>query len=518
MRRHLRTRWLPAFALAGFTLALPCAAQSTLYVDASCGSDQWSGASATCSAPNGPKATIGAALTAASPGDLVIVSPGRYVENLRFNGKNVRLHALNASAGLADPLDPSVASIIDGSQPTDQTARCAVCFSGTEDATCELEGFTITGGTGWMTSSGFRQGGGIYGGDLGQTFVWTRAAIRECSVTGNSARFGAGISKCGGEISDCRVFANATADAGGGNHGGGGLQACNGTISRCQIVDNRAFEGAGCYACGGTIRECTIARNEALWSGGALIYCDFATLSNCLLANNRASTANNGLGAGGAVFSSQTTYINCTIAFNSAVLGGGIYGYQQFTPTLRNCIVWGNSATTGPQIAINATTTPAVLRISYSDLQGGLPGVYLANGMCSIEPTAVAASDPSFADVPQRDYRVLAGSPCIDSASNLSLLPAMLVDLNGNPRRWDDPQTPDTGLGSAPIVDMGAYEFQRPGCSADFNADGQLDFFDYLDFAQAFASDDPSADFNTDGQIDFFDYLDFAAAFDLGCD
>ncbi|MDX2148683.1 MAG: GC-type dockerin domain-anchored protein [Planctomycetota bacterium] len=56
----------------------------------------------------------------------------------------------------------------------------------------------------------------------------------------------------------------------------------------------------------------------------------------------------------------------------------------------------------------------------------------------------------------------------------------------------------------------------RP-CPADFNRDGQVDFFDYLDFASAFASEDASADFNGDSQIDFFDYLDFAAAFSSGC-
>ncbi|MDX2147457.1 MAG: hypothetical protein SFZ23_08025 [Planctomycetota bacterium] len=54
-------------------------------------------------------------------------------------------------------------------------------------------------------------------------------------------------------------------------------------------------------------------------------------------------------------------------------------------------------------------------------------------------------------------------------------------------------------------------------CVADFNRDGQSDFFDYLDFAAAFAADDPAADINLDGQVDFFDYLDFASAFDQGC-
>jgi RHS repeat-associated protein len=56
------------------------------------------------------------------------------------------------------------------------------------------------------------------------------------------------------------------------------------------------------------------------------------------------------------------------------------------------------------------------------------------------------------------------------------------------------------------------------GCAADFNADGQADFFDYLDFAAAFDAGDISADFNHDAQVDFFDYLDFVQAFDTGCD
>ncbi|MBU6412493.1 MAG: immunoglobulin domain-containing protein [Planctomycetes bacterium] len=54
-------------------------------------------------------------------------------------------------------------------------------------------------------------------------------------------------------------------------------------------------------------------------------------------------------------------------------------------------------------------------------------------------------------------------------------------------------------------------------CPADFNCDGGVDFFDYLDFVAAFSSNDPTADFNGDGGIDFFDYLDFVAAFSTPC-
>ncbi len=56
-----------------------------------------------------------------------------------------------------------------------------------------------------------------------------------------------------------------------------------------------------------------------------------------------------------------------------------------------------------------------------------------------------------------------------------------------------------------------------PDCAADFNGDALVDFFDYLDFVDAFSANDPSADFNGDAVIDFFDYLDFVDAFSTGC-
>jgi hypothetical protein len=54
-------------------------------------------------------------------------------------------------------------------------------------------------------------------------------------------------------------------------------------------------------------------------------------------------------------------------------------------------------------------------------------------------------------------------------------------------------------------------------CSADFNTDGAVDFFDYLDFVAAFSTNALVADFNRDGAVDFFDYLDFVDAFSRGC-
>jgi hypothetical protein len=54
-------------------------------------------------------------------------------------------------------------------------------------------------------------------------------------------------------------------------------------------------------------------------------------------------------------------------------------------------------------------------------------------------------------------------------------------------------------------------------CVAEFDCNGSLDFFDYLDFISAWSAMDPRADITGDGQVDFFDYLAFVEAFGGGC-
>ena len=54
------------------------AAAVTRHVNGSCGNDAWNGLSPVCSAPNGPKATIQAAINASSNGDEVVIADGTY--------------------------------------------------------------------------------------------------------------------------------------------------------------------------------------------------------------------------------------------------------------------------------------------------------------------------------------------------------------------------------------------------------------------------------------------------------
>jgi hypothetical protein len=55
-------------------------------------------------------------------------------------------------------------------------------------------------------------------------------------------------------------------------------------------------------------------------------------------------------------------------------------------------------------------------------------------------------------------------------------------------------------------------------CVAEFDCNGSVDFFDYLDFVQAFSDEDSRADLNADARVDFFDYLDFIQSFEAGCE
>lgn len=72
----------------------------------------------------------------------------------------------------------------------------------------------------------------------------------------------------------------------------------------------------------------------------------------------------------------------------------------------------------------------------------------------------------------------------------------------------------NTGAESAAVF---KYASLVSGCTADFNADGQLDFFDIQMFLDRFAAHDPSADINHDAQFDFFDVQEFLALFAAGC-
>lgn len=113
----------------------------------------------------------------------------------------------------------------------------------------------------------------------------------------------------------------------------------------------------------------------------------------------------------------------------------------------------------------------------------------------------------------------LPGSPAIDSGDNTAV-PALLggFDILRDPRFLNDLNTPDTGIGSGPIVDRGAVEFQPP-CPADLaEPAGVLNFFDLAAYLGLFNSQNPAADIAAPfGVLNFFDLSAYLNLFNQGC-
>jgi predicted outer membrane repeat protein len=152
---------------------------------------------------------------------------------------------------------------------------------------------------------------------------------------------------------------------------------------------------------------------------------------------------------------SHPTLINTTFSSNQAGYGGGggIYNTDS-NPTLVNCILWGNDASTDPELHNIGTSVP---NLTYSDVYWA-EGIYTGTGNLNLDPQFVSPVTATVAPTTTGDYRLLSTSPVIDAGNNFSV--TVSVDRDGNPRLMNVPEIADTGLGTPPIVDMGAYEVQ----------------------------------------------------------
>ncbi len=107
------------------------------------------------------------------------------------------------------------------------------------------------------------------------------------------------------------------------------------------------------------------------------------------------------------------------------------------------------------------------------------------------------------------------------------------VNPDANALRWGTMYNFRFTSDAPPVQGEAAISLFRPGapgqvtvqawvpeagqCAADFNSDGELNFFDIQDFLDAFAAGDPAADLTNDGVFDFFDVAAFLDAFSAGC-
>ncbi|MHC4602654.1 MAG: hypothetical protein ACYS6W_04910 [Planctomycetota bacterium] len=316
---------------------------------------------------------------------------------------------------------------------------------------------------------------------------YSNTTVNNCRFRGNSANNGGGIVNVRGipTITNCMFIGNAA------NLSGGGVTNldCSPTLTNCEFIGNSASFGGGISNSGQNIKispvliNCTFSANVAHFNGGGMYNGGlFHNIQPSQMLPDSVfgeSEVLKDIRAMDVEYYTFPTLTNCTFSRNEALdFGGGIDSEYDSNPILANCILWGNKSSNGAQIAIkqNPDAGPSNLAISYSAVQGGQAEVYI-EGDCTLEwdSNSIISDDPLFMDPDGLDneigteddnLRLLFGSPCIDAANNeadtdantpgVQALP--LIDLDGNPRFAEDPNVPDTGNGTPPIVDMGAYE------------------------------------------------------------
>jgi len=183
------------------------------------------------------------------------------------------------------------------------------------------------------------------------------------------------------------------------------------------------------------------------------------TLRNCIITGN----SNGNFGGGIYNLNASPVLINCTISGNTAAVAGGVWN-EGGSPIFINCTISGNTDGVGAGGMLIADSSPKLLNTIVYGNSGGIynsgssPDIRnsLVQGITSTENGNISGdTDPLFVDAANGDYRLQPCSPVINKGSNAY---------------YESGQTPDLSaittdlVGEARFyangtVDMGAYEF-----------------------------------------------------------
>lgn len=266
-----------------------------------------------------------------------------------------------------------------------------------------IEGLRIVNGTRRFNGpAGPQAGGAIYVANSSPTI--RNCFFGDCIADGGGALY---FSNSSSQVSDCRLYRNAcTGD------GGGAMVIENGsniTLERCHIFRNGSID-------------------DDAPEGGIKITDSTLTMRTCLAAQNNEVDSNYGIRATNSTVNLQS----CTVVDNglNVVLESGS------TLNATNSIVHPLSVLTGSVQSTN---------------------------YCIVS-TAVGAGDlttyPTFVRPVSGNYELSAESSGIDAGDNSAGVDS--IDLNNEPRQFDDVNVADGGSGGSPMMDIGAYERQKP--------------------------------------------------------
>ncbi|CAE7257296.1 grlR [Symbiodinium necroappetens] len=288
--------------------------------------------------------TIQAAIDAATDGQIIIVAPGTYTENLFINGKSLEITS-------TDPTDPTVVAMTvidaggagngiifispDGTHSTDisgMTVRNGAAFSGAgiacSNVTLRLFDMVIEN----CVSTSF--GGGFF------SSVGSNVSMFDCRFDSCEAPMGGGLLVNDSDL----VIADSTFAGGIATDEGGAMSIVNTStaiIQSCDFENNDAFVGGAIF-----VSEDSMA---------SAILCDFLE--------------NNAFGAGGAVryetgvpvLDAPITIENSVFTSNTASSGGAVSFSGEAAPEITGCGFTGNSSTSGGGAVSNTLGASTVI-------------------------------------------------------------------------------------------------------------------------------------------------------------
>lgn len=390
-------------------------------------------------------------------GDVIIVSPGTYTEEIRFYYNfDITIRSVNPD----DPAKVETTIIVAPSGNSVMNSRGSYGFyhafnfvhTNYEHKNTLISGFTITGGgidcdksAPVITKNVIRdcKTYGIMGGapTITQNVIrnnekggvaYCSGAISYNSITNNS---GSGLSCCSGPISHNTITGNSVFSLYASGDGGGGLQSCSGIISYNFISGNivKSEDGSGYFY-------------ESY--GGGLNRCD-GTICNNIISGNLA-ISHLGCSYGGGLALCNGTITNNTITGNCAVsykisqngypeelswsgYGGGLYNCDN--AICKNNIIAFNWAKADPETTCDDHE-------SFNFIGDPL---FISTGGWSKYNPSNTDNDIWVDGV----YHLQAQSPCINAGDNTAIT-GFATDIEGNSRI----------IGG--IVDMGAYEQMPP--------------------------------------------------------